>query len=142
MVFSYIEFVGLVQERIFRPMIPVSFGANGKNFNTYCLIDSGADYTILPIEAAKTLELKLSHEDSYRIQGAGGNDFKVYRSPIEIELRIQKQGFRPLHWKSKVHFSEAGTLTLLGYKGFFEFCDVNLQSSMKELLISGNKKCE
>ncbi len=94
--FSYVEFVGVVQERIFRPMIPVSFGVDNNNFNSYCLIDSGADYTILPIEAAKKLNIKLTHENSYRMQGAGGNEFSIlgYKGFLEffdIHLQASKQ---------------------------------------------------
>lgn len=133
--FSYVEFVGVVQERIFRPMIPVSFGVDD-NFNSYCLIDAGADYTILPIEAAKKLNIKLTHENSYRMQGAGGNEFAIYASPSLVECKIEKKGFRTVKWKTKIYFSEAGTFTLLGYKGFLEFFDVHLQASKQEISIA------
>lgn len=136
--FPYVEFRGLIEERIFRPMAPVSFSVNGKSFNSYCLIDSGADYTILPIEAAKMLNLKLTHDESYQMQGAGGNVFKIYKSPVEIDCRIEKRGYRSVHWKSPLYFSESGSLTLLGHKGFFEFCNVNLKAEKRELILAAN----
>ena len=120
-------------------MIPVKFSVNGKSFHSYCLIDSGADYTILPIEAAKKLDLKLTHEESYFMQGAGGNEFKIYKSPLEIDCETEKRGFRSLCWKTKVYFSESGTFTLLGYKGFFESINVNLKAQKREIDIAINK---
>lgn len=134
--FSYIEFVGLVEERIFRPMIPVSFNVNDKNFKSYCLIDSGADYTILPIEAAKKLDLKLTRENSYRMEGAGANEFTIYASPSLIQCKIEKMGFRPITWQTKIYFSEGGTVALLGYKGFLEFFDVHLQTSQRKISLT------
>lgn len=133
MTFPYIEFLGLAEERIFRPVIPVSFCTEDGVFNTYCLIDSGSDYTILPIEAAKKFDISLTRDRSYRMQGAGGNEFTIYASPSLINCSIEKRGFRPLTWKSTLYFSESGTLTLLGYKGFFEFVDVDLRPSKREL---------
>ena len=58
-VFPYVEFLGLAEDRVFRPMIPIIFQANGKEFKSYSLIDSGADYSILPIEIAGKFKLDL-----------------------------------------------------------------------------------
>ena len=100
MIFPYVEFLGLAEDRIFRPMIPVTFKTNGKEFKTYSLIDSGSDYNILPIEIAGIFKLKISDQPRYNILGASGNTFTIYKSPIEIEHIIQSKGFRNIKWKS------------------------------------------
>lgn len=103
--FPYVEFLGLAEERVFRPMIPVTFRNNKEEFRSYALIDSGADHTILPIEIAGILKIELSHQHSFNVESAGGNTFKVYKSPTEIESIIQKKGFRDIKWKSDFYFA-------------------------------------
>lgn len=135
MKFSYVEFLGLAEDRVFRPMIPVTFVANKKEFKTYSLIDSGADYSILPIEVAGVFDLKLSDQPRYDILGAGGNRFAVYKSPIEIEQVIQKRGFRDIKWKSFVYFAESGSTILLGQSGFLDQFKVVLNGNSREVEI-------
>lgn len=136
MKFPYVEFLGLAEDRVFRPMIPITFRANGKEFKNYSLIDSGADYSILPIEIAGLLELDLSKQPRYSILGAGGNKFTIYKSPIEIEHVIEKRGFRDIKWKSFIYFSESGSTILLGQNGFLNMLKVKLDGKNKEVEIS------
>lgn len=133
--FPYIEFLGLAEDRVFRPMIPVTFRANGEDFNSYSLIDSGADYTILPIEIAGRLKLDLGSQLSYSILGAGGNRFTIYKSPIEIEHIIKKKGFREIKWSSTVFFAESGSTIMLGQSGFLNRFKVVLNGKNKEIEI-------
>ena len=134
-VFPYVEFLGLAEDRVFRPMIPVTFKANKKELKTYSLIDSGADYTVLPIEVAGALNLNISNQPRYDILGAGGETFTIYKSPIEIVHSIQKQGFREIKWKSFVYFAESGSTILLGQNGFLNRFKVILNGQNKEVEI-------
>jgi len=135
MKFPYVEFLGLAEDRIFRPMIPVIFKANKKEFKTYSLIDSGADYSILPIEIAGIFGFKLSDQPNYEILGAGGSTFKIYKSPIEVEQIIKKRGFRDISWKSYVYFAESGSTILLGQNSFLNHFKVILNGKNKEVEI-------
>lgn len=135
MIFPYIEFRGFVEERIFRPMIPVTFEFGGKSVTTYALVDSGADYTILPIEIAGRLNLKLEGQINFEILGAGENSFRVYKSPENIKHIIKKRGFRDITCMAEVYFAESGVTTLLGQKGFLSSLDVNLRGKKRELEI-------
>ena len=83
LIFPYIEFLGLTEDRVFRPMIPLVFRANGQEYKNYALIDSGSDYTILPIEIAGRFKFHLGDQPRYGLVGAGGDTFTIYRSPIE-----------------------------------------------------------
>lgn len=91
MKFSYIEFLGLAEERLFRPMIPVTWTAEKESFTSYALIDSGADYTILPIAVAGRLKLKLENQPQYHILGGGGATFKIYRSRHKGTFCLDRQ---------------------------------------------------
>ena len=127
----YIEDLGLEEERIFRPMLPVTFRANGESFKSYALVDSGSDYTILPIEIAGVLKLKLSVDRQFRLQAAGGNIFRIYKSPQKVEQAIEKKGFRPRKFSSYIYFAESGSAILLGQKGFLDQLNVKLKGPEK-----------
>ena len=135
MFFQYPEFLGLTEERIFRPMIPITFKANNEVFKTYGLIDSGCDYTILPIELAGIFKLKLSDQPRYSIGAAGGSSFTVYRSPIEIECILSQRGFRDIKINSQVYFAESCETCMLGQKGFLDQLQVNLDGEKREIEI-------
>ncbi len=134
--FPFIEFVGLSEDRVFRPMIPVTFKADKEAFKAYALVDSGADYSILPIEIAGILNLDLSNQPRFDILGAGGSTFRVYKSPIELEHSIQKRGFREIRWQDTVYFAESGSTILLGQNGFFKHLKVTLDGKNREIQIS------
>lgn len=135
MKFPYVEFLGLAEDRIFRPLVLITFQAGDKQFKSYALIDSGADYTILPIEIAGHLGLKLSSEFRYFMEAAGGSSLNIYRSPVEVKHIIQKSGFRNLEWLSYVYFAESGSTLLLGQKGFLDRFEVRLNGHSKEAQI-------
>lgn len=135
-IFPYTEFLGLAEDRVFRPLIPVTFKANDQEFKSYALIDSGADYSIFPIEMAGIFKLKISDQPQYNILGAGGEIFKIYKSPIEIGHIIQKRGFRDIKWKSFVYFAESGNTILLGQNGFLNRFKVSLNGKEKTVEIT------
>jgi hypothetical protein len=134
--FPYVEFLGLHEDRIFRPMIPVTFKVEKEIFKTYALVDSGADYSILPIEIAGKLNLRLDPQMSHRILGAGGNSFKVYKSPTEIEQIIKKSGFRDLKWQSHIYFAESSNTILLGQNGYLNKFKVTLNGTQRQIEIT------
>lgn len=135
MKFPYVEFLGLAEERIFRPMIQITLKSNKRVFESYALIDSGADYTILPIEIAGEFNLKLSGQPQYNIEGAGGDHFTIYKAPVEIEVILKKTGFRDIKCSSYVYFAESGSTLLLGQKGFLDQFTVKLDGFKKEVEI-------
>ena len=133
MIFKYYQYQTKENETIYRPTIPIVF-KNGKHFIfTDATIDSGADFSILSIEMAKVLDIKLDHRSKKTIESAGGNTFTVYPSPISIEHIIRQKGFRTLKWKALVYFSEIQPTILLGQKGFLDKLIVTLDGRKKEV---------
>ena len=133
--FPFVEFRGMSEERVFRPMIPVTFKVNREEFKTYSLVDSGSDYNILPIEMAGIFKFELSGRYSFSVLSAGGDKFTVYKSPEEVEHVIQKRGFRDIKWKSYVYFAESGSTILLGQNGFMNKFKIILNGKNKEVEI-------
>ncbi len=133
MIFKYSEYQTQDNKTIYRPTIPILF-KNGKHFIfTEAAIDSGADYTILPIEIAGVLNIKLDKRNKRTFEGAGGNPFTVYRSPNSIEHIIRQEKFRTHKWNSGVFFSESQPTILLGQNGFLDKFVVTLDGKKKEV---------
>lgn len=136
MKFKYSEYAGPDNLKIFRPTVPILFKLKSKFIYTEAIIDSGADFTILPIEIAGILDIKLDGRKKTSFHGAGNNQFTVYPSPESIEHIIRQNSFRPLKWNSKVYFAESQPGILLGHKGFLERFKITLDGKKKELEIS------
>lgn len=136
MKFKYSEYSSANKVKIYRPTVPILFRNKSKFILTEAIIDSGADFTILPIELAGALEIKLNPRQKKTFFGAGSNPFTVYHSSESIEHILRQSGFRPITWKSKVYFAESQPGILLGYKGFLENFKVILDGKRRELEIS------
>lgn len=132
MKFKYSEYQDEKIGKLFRPTLPIVFKYNQKFICTEALIDSGADFTILPIEIAGVLNIKLDGSTKMDFHGAGNNSFTVYPSQVRIEHLIRQDGFRPLVWKTAVYFAESQPAILLGNRGFLENFKVTLDGKKKE----------
>lgn len=136
MKFKYSKYTGLDNTKNFRPTVTILFKNKSKFILTEAIVDSGADFTILPIEIAGILNIKLDGHKKTTFHGAGSNPFSVYPSPESIEHTLKQDGFRPITWKTKVYFAESQPGILLGHKGFLENFKVTLDGKRKELEIS------
>ena len=65
---------------ILRPIIPFSIGHQGKALRFEALIDSGADFNILPIEIAKKLGITLKNCNRLSFAGVGGKYYRWNKS--------------------------------------------------------------
>lgn len=118
---------------VYRPSLPVMF-VNGKQFAYMrAFVDSGADYTILPIVIAGHLGIKLNVKEKVSFIGAGGNPFNVYKSPVAIGHILRREGFRPIKWRAYVYFAESQPAILLGNCGFLDRFKVILDGPKKEM---------
>lgn len=136
MKFSYSQFPGLDNKSVYRPSIPMFFKYASYFVYTEGFIDSGSDYTILPLEFAGELHLKLDTSKKTEFVGAGKNPFVVYPSPVKIKHVIRQNGFRNLEWESKVYFAESQPGILLGNSGFLDHFRVTLDGIKKEVEIT------
>lgn len=111
------------------------FKTHAKYILTEAIIDTGADFTILPIELAGYLEIKLDLRTRTKFHGAGSNPFTVYPSPFKIQHILKQDGFRQIQWEVKIFFAESQPGILLGHKGFLEKFKVIFDGPKKELEI-------
>ncbi len=136
MKFKYSEYTSANKIKIFRPTVPILFKNKSKLILTEAIVDSGADFTILPIEMAGVLGLKLEAREKRTFYGAGSSPFSVYRSSEKIEHMLRQSGFRTITWKTEVYFAESQPGILLGYKGFLEDFKIVLDGKKKELEVN------
>lgn len=137
MKFKYSEYKDDKGIKFFRPTLPILFKCNQKFIFVEAVIDSGADFNILPIEIAGILGIKLDCRAKSEFHGAGSNSFMVYPSQVKIEHVIRQDGFRPLRWESEVYFAESQPAILLGQKGFLENFRVTLDGKKRETEMHG-----
>lgn len=133
MKFKYSEYLFNDGSTLSRPTISITFKYKSKFLPMEALIDSGADFTILPIEIADILNVALDSKSEKTFQGAGGNPFDVYFSSVAVEHILEQTGFRQIKWKTKVFFAKDQPTVLLGQKGFLERFKVTLDGRKKEV---------
>ena len=62
------------------------------------MVDSGSDWTILPLEVAEVLGLEVKSKTKTEFNAADGGTFSVYKSSHAIEHILCQPGFRELKW--------------------------------------------
>lgn len=135
MKFKYSQYPAPNGKSIYRASVPILFKHGSSIFYTEGIIDSGADYTILPIEVAGELNIKLESKKKATFLGAGSNPFTVYESPVKIQHLLRQNGFRSIQWESIVYFAESQPGVLLGNFGFLDRLKVTLDGTKKEVEI-------
>lgn len=69
-------------------IIPVILsGPTGEKFPTTAILDSGSDFTLLPIEVAKVLKLDYHEEEKTDATGYAGNLFTTTKSKVQIKIQ-------------------------------------------------------
>lgn len=119
--FSYVESEG----GVYRPCVSVTFHNGKKKFPVgHALVDTGADFTILPLAIAHYLQIELDDTKQRTVDGAGGGKFKVIPSRNKINYSIDKEGFRSLQWKGIAYFTETEPIVLLGREQCLDKFDI------------------
>lgn len=136
MYFEYYKHLTEQGEIIYRPQVRVFF-KNGPNFIlTDANIDTGADYTILPIELATPLKIKLEARTIFF--GAGNNEFNVYKSPRPIDHILKLPEMKQIKISSHVYFAESQPAILLGNNGFLDKLKITFDGPKHRLKIDGD----
>lgn len=114
---------------ILRPIIPISIQYQDKKVRYEALIDSGADFSILPLDLAKVLGI--DSENSKEILFTGIDGDLVRGKIVEVNLIISDFGY-----KTKIVFAEIhGTSGILGQLGFFDKFIVKFDLQKEDLEI-------
>lgn len=133
MEFSYNE----CEQNVYRPYLPIIFSYAGKNTPlTGALVDTGSDFTILPLEIAHYLEIELDDSKTIKLDSAGGGIFTALPSQKEVLYTIPaKKGYRPITWSGVIYFTEEEKIVLLGHRQCLEKFDLTFYGPERKLAI-------
>lgn len=117
-------------------MLPVTFSYGGRVFPVgNALVDTGADFTLLPMEVAHLLKIPLDDAKAIRVGGAGGDVFVALPSQHKVGYAIAKKGHRTISWEGTIYFAEDEPTVLLGYRECLEYFDLTFEGPEKRLSV-------
>lgn len=98
---------------ILRPIIAVSLKSEKSVIRYEALLDSGADFSIFPVEIADKLGINLNKDKKIYFSGIGDEPMEGIISKIVLEIDN-------VEINTKVVFSSVNSKALLGQYGFFD----------------------
>ena len=135
MEFLYVKSEGKFSN-IFRPCLPIIFEYKDKPFPVaHALVDTGSDFTILPLEVAHYLGIELDDSKTLILDGAGGGRFKAMPSQKKVIYKIEHKGYRSIQWQGTIYFTEAEPIILLGHHECLEKFDLTFCGPQKLLQV-------
>jgi len=121
------------KQRLRRPIIPISFSIGSISIRYEALIDSGADFSILPTGLAEILEINLDKCKRIYFTSATGNVTLGFVNNINIDLDGKV-------FKTEVVFANlAKNVGILGQYGFFDKFIVKFDLIKKEIELKSKK---
>lgn len=116
------------------PSIPVVLESEKKKLNVVAVVDSGADFSILPKGVAEILELDLSGERE-DVVGIGGKSSAV-RTSMNLIVSGPHERYQ-IRLKILVTLDERDQdfPILLGRDGFFDSFNITFKNKDKELIL-------
>src|SRR3989339_590912 len=94
--FPYEKFEGIDGKMNYRPCLPITFSYKNNDIPIgSALVDTGSDFTILPLEIAHVLKIELDDSQEIRIDCAGGGVFKAMPSKKRVSYSIVVRVFVP-----------------------------------------------
>lgn len=117
------------KQLISRPIIPISLEFQGAKIRYEALIDSGADFTILPIGLISVLNIDIKKCKEVNFSGVGGEIINGVITKVAL-------GIGEHNYLTNVVFAEiSGAIGILGQLGFFNFFKVVFDLKKKEIEI-------
>ena len=99
---------------LYRPVIPLSISHKFRSVRFEALVDSGADFSIFPLDIAKKININLKNKEKIYFSGIGNIVNEGYIASVDITLEDSTI-------KTKVIFSNVlEDSGVLGQSGFFD----------------------
>ena len=118
---------------IFEPVVTIEvIGPSGTGHLIRGLVDTGADFTILPMRYLP--RLGLTRGPSVHLGAAGGGGFKAYLGQVDFTLWNASR--KTLHsWSALVGFVPGRERALWGRSGFLDFYRATFDGPVKRLTL-------
>lgn len=127
---------------IYRPVIAVTvLGPRGKVVER-ALVDTGADFSILPLSIAPLLGITLDPGRNRVGESATGHNLAVSIGKVTFEIVQQEERYR---WATEVGFASLGSSfhdedAILGHGGFLDFFTATFDGKKHELSLKPNSR--
>jgi hypothetical protein len=113
--YEYVGFPGKdPKAAIYRPYLVVRAASKEKFTDTFCLIDSGADYCMMPSSLGKLIGIDVKSGPEQEIKGIGAQPVKGYFHPVHITVP------KLASFDATVAFCDELKYGVLGQEGFFQ----------------------
>ncbi len=115
---------------IYRPLIPFNLSWNDKSLDTFGVLDSGSDSSIIPLEIAKFLNLKLNRET--KIFGLDKNFIIVKEAKINFTIGNDRENYT---FPIKVHvpINDIPINTIIGRQDIFDNFEITFNQAQKKI---------
>ncbi|MCI0334561.1 MAG: hypothetical protein L0228_15190 [Planctomycetes bacterium] len=110
-------FDGEPLSEIYRPIVPILVHGPRDSLLVRPILDSGADFTLLPLSVANATGVELVMDRIGTVGGIEGGSLVTYPGEVVLELNDGTQSYR---WPTTVRFA-AGNNMLIGHLGCLEF---------------------
>jgi len=124
--FSYEKRSSSIFKEIFRPVAQVFFYSEAKKiwYEVWMIVDTGADYTLLPKHFAERLKIDLKKEcQLFKTAGIGGEEKVYLKKNVKVKLGQWERNI-PVGFLNKENIPP-----LLGRQGFLEVFEVLFSSN-------------
>ena len=117
------------------PLIPVAFANGAKRLPPVrALVDTGATHTLLPLDVASELGIRIDINDRLESQVAGGAHCFIYPSPVPVHYHLRDPaGESACRWRGQVFFVLEQEFVLLGHHQCLEKFDVTFHGPEKQV---------
>lgn len=112
------------------PLVPVTLRFGDGNRQTHhALLDSGADRSVLPVDAAEALGIPMDPLPGGHLEGVGGGVASSI-APVDVEVRQGNVSYSDTHWMHVLTEDVGWPLpVLLGREPLFHIFDVEFRLS-------------
>jgi hypothetical protein len=128
---------------VHRPRVEIRLSNGNNSIKLAMLVDSGADISLIPLEIAEILKLKLTDK---RISNSASGSFETAYSEVYAELLKGSRSYKlgkisvliPI--KKKDNSNDTAPHILLGRSHFFKQFDITFRESVFKIVLRNPKK--
>lgn len=127
---------------VYRPVIAVTVSGPSGDLFQRALVDTGADFSILPLSIAPLLGITLDPKNNRVGESATGHNLAVSIGKVTLEIT---QGRERYHWVTEVGFALLGGTyhdedAILGHGSFLDFFTATFDGKKHELALKPNSR--
>lgn len=126
---------------IYRPEIAIKVVGSITNQPMWALVDTGADFTVLPRRVADVIGIQLDANASRKISGVTGHSVPIEMGRVTLSITDGRESYE---WHVEVGFVALSLSmdegAILGHEGFLDFFTATFDGKKHELALKPNSQ--